>query len=86
MGVRIRSYRASQRTCESTVCTDGMRTPWAMPTQTRASTMAAVLLAVAGVRMEAVDQRAKEMHSMMQPPQRCAAHPPGTCTTRYSGP
>ena len=53
-----------------------------MPTATLASMIADVLAAVAGVSMEAVDQREKETISMRRPPHRCAAQPPGICMQR----
>ena len=50
-----------------------------MPTATLASMIADVLAAVAGVSMDAVDQREKDTISMRLPPHRWAAQPPGIC-------
>ncbi len=55
-------------TLDSTVCTEGMRNPCAIPTHIRAATMAPELFAVPGVRIDAADQRRKEIDSMRSPP------------------
>ncbi len=50
------------------VCTEGIRKPWATPTNTRAEMMALLLLAEPGVRREAMDQQRKEADSIRSPP------------------
>ena len=55
-------------TWDRTVWMEGIMRPWATPTRTRATTMAAVRWASAGVSREAVDHSAKEMPSVRWPP------------------
>ena len=70
---------AGARACDSTVWMEGMSRPCATPTATRAAAVAATLAAVPGVSRHAVAHSAKDAISVRRPPQRCAAHPPGTC-------
>ena len=81
-----RSRDTSRRSCKVEICTwdrtvwtEGIRKPCAIPTATLANMMAELLAAEPGVSMEAVDQSPNDTISMRRPPQRCAAHPPGTC-------
>ena len=56
-----------------------MSSPCDTPTATRATAMGALRTELMGVRIEAVDHSAKDSMSVLRPPQRCAAQPPGTC-------
>jgi hypothetical protein len=69
-------------TCASTVWMDGMSSPCDTPTAMRAAAMGALLTELMGVSIEAVDHSAKDSISVLRPPQRCAAQPPGTCAHR----
>lgn len=58
---------------------EGISSPCATPTATRAAMVAATLSAVPGVSRHAVDHIAKDAMSVRRPPHRWAAQPPGTC-------
>ena len=57
-----------------------MSSPCDTPTAMRATAIGALMTELMGVRIEAVDHSAKDSMSVLRPPQRCAAQPPGTCT------
>ena len=70
---------AAVRTWDSTVWIEGISSPCATPTATRAAIVAATLSAVPGVSRHAVDHIANDAMSVRRPPHRWAAQPPGTC-------
>lgn len=75
----VEAVRCILLTCASTVCMEGMSSPCDTPTAMRAAAMGALLTELMGVRIDAVDHSAKDSMSVLRPPHRCAAQPPGTC-------
>lgn len=59
---------------------EGISRPCEMPTATRAAAIGALVRELMGVRIDAIDHSRKDSMSVLRPPQRCAAQPPGTCT------